>query len=123
MKVEFHIKDIVITSKQKALIEKKVLKLKKYSKNNNSMLVDVYLRDETGSNKNGVDQTVELSTIFNNEKIFIRETDDRLMRAFAFAFKSFERNLRRIHKKNIDRSHEGSESYFRKALKTLRLKK
>lgn len=122
MKIEFHMKDIVITSKQKSLIEKKLLKLKKYDKNN-PMIVDVYLRDETGLNKNSVDQAVELSTMYNNEKVFIREVDDSLMRAFAFALKSFERNLRRYHKKAIDRSHEGSESYLRKALKTLKIKK
>lgn len=122
MKVEFHLKDIVITSKQKSLIEKKIQKLKKYVKNN-PFQVDVYLKDETGSNKDGIDQQVELSTVYNNEKIFVKEVDDRLMRAFGCAFKSFERTIKKLHKQMVDRSQEGSESYLKKALKSLKFRK
>jgi len=122
MKVEFHIKDIAITAKQKSLIEKKLLRLKRYIKDE-PLLIDCYLRDETSPEKGGTDQAVELSTIVSKEKIFIREVDDRLMRAFVFAYKHFERQLQRLHKQRIDRSHQGSENYISKALKALRIKR
>jgi len=122
MKVEFHIKDIIITASQKSLIEKKLMRLKRYLKNE-PMTVDIYLRDETSPEKGGVDQAVELSATFNREKLFVREVDDRLMRAFAFAYKSFERQMQRFHKKEIDKSHEGSEKAVSKILKAMRIKK
>ncbi len=122
MKVEFHIKDIVITASQKSLIEKKLMKLKRYLKNE-PMTLDIYLRDETSAEKGGVDQAVELSATFNHEKLFVREVDDRLMRAFAFAYKSFERQMQRFHKKQIDKAHEGSEKAVNRFLKALRIKK
>jgi len=122
MKVEFHIKDIVITAKQKSLMEKKLQKLKRYLKDE-PLMIDCYLRDETSPEKGGTDQAVELSATFGSEKIFVREVDDRLMRAFAFAYKTFERNMSRFHKRRIDKSHEGTEGYVDKALKALRLKK
>lgn len=122
MQVEFHIKEIVITSKQKSLIEKKLMKLKRYSKDE-PLKIDCYLRDETSSEKGGADQAVELATLVGKEKIFVREVDDRLMRAFAFAYRSIERQLERLHRKRIDRTHEGTEKYIDKALKALRLRK
>ena len=122
MKVEMHIKDIVITAKQKSLIEKKLQKLKRYIKDE-PMTVDCYLMDETSAEKGGTDQAVELSAVFGKEKIFVREVDDRLMRAFAFAYRSFERQMSRFHKKRIDDSHEGTENYISKALKALRIRK
>jgi len=122
MKVEFHIKDIVITSKQKAIIEKKLFKLKRYLKDE-PLIIDVYLKDETSAEKGGVDQAVELSAIFNHEKIFIREVDDRLMRAFAFAYKAFERQVERFNKKNIEKNHKVDENRVEKVLKALKIRK
>lgn len=122
MKVEFHIKDIVITAKQKSLMEKKLFRLKRYIKDE-PLIIDCYLRDETSPEKGGTDQAVELSAVVNKEKIYIREVDDRLMRAFAFAYKHFERQMQRFHQKRIDKSHTGSENYIGKALRALRLKK
>lgn len=122
MKVEFHIKDIVITSKQKSIIEKKLFKLKRYLKDE-PLVIDVYLRDETSAEKGGVDQAVELSAVFNHEKIFIREVDDRLMRAFAFAYKAFERQMERFNKKRIEKSHKVDENRVEKVLRVLKIKK
>jgi ribosomal subunit interface protein len=122
MKVEFHIKDIVITASQKSLIEKKMMKLKRYSKNE-PMTVDIYLRDETSPEKGGIDQAVELSATFGHEKLFVREIDNRLMRAFAFAYKSLERQMQRFHKKQIDKEHEGSEKAVSRLFRALKIKK
>lgn len=122
MKVEFHIKDIAITAKQKSIIEKKLFKLKRYLKEE-PLIIDCYLRDETSPEKGGTDQAVELSAVFGREKLFVREVDDRLMRAFAFAYKSFERQMTRLHKKKVDQAQEGTEGYMEKALKALRIKK
>ena len=122
MKIDFHIKNVVITAKQKAMFEKKILKLKKYCKTD-PVVIDVYLLDESSSEKGGIDQTVEISAVVMGEKIFAKETDDRLLRSFAFAFKSFERQLQKIRRERIEKSHEGSDGYISKALKALRLKK
>ncbi|PIS07800.1 hypothetical protein COT78_01720 [Candidatus Berkelbacteria bacterium CG10_big_fil_rev_8_21_14_0_10_43_13] len=122
MKIEFHIKDVVITAKQKALFEKKLMKLKKYCKDE-SVTIDVYLKDESSAEKGGVDQTVEISTVIAGEKIFVTEIDDRLLRAFARAQKAFDRQVNKLHKQRIEKSHSGSDSYISKALKALRLKK
>lgn len=121
MKIEFHIKDIVITASQKSLIEKKLKKLKRYLKDE-PMIIDVYLTDETTAEKGGLDQSVELSAVFNNEKIFVKEIDDRLMRAFAFAYRSFERQLERFHRKRLDKTQKGSETAVNRLLKKLRIR-
>jgi ribosomal subunit interface protein len=122
MKIEFHIKDIVITAKQKSIIEKKMQKLKRYLKSE-PLIIDVYLRDETSPEKGGADQSVELSAVFNHEKIFIREVDDRLMRAFAFAYKAFERQMERTHRKLVEKNQEIGENRVDKVLRALKIKK
>lgn len=122
MKVQFHVKEVVLTAKQKSLIEKKLFRLKRYLKDE-PLIIDVYLRDETGSEKGGVDQSVELSAVFDNEKIFVREVDDRLMRAFAVAYKSFERQLEKFHRKRIDKTHRVKMSHLDLVLRALRLRK
>ena len=121
MKVEFHIKDVVLTSKQKSLIEKKLFKLKRYLKDE-PMTIDVYLKDETSVEKGGVDQAVELSVVFGQEKIFVREVDDRILRAFAYAYRALERNLERFHRKRIEVSH-GHESRLDKILKRVGIRR
>lgn len=123
MKIEFHIKDIVMTSRDKALVEKKLMKLKKYCNKKDPIIIDVYLCDETSVEKGGVDQSVELSTVYNGEKIFVKEVDDRLMRAFAFALKSFGRQMERHHRRFIDKSHEGTERTLQRFLKSIRLRR
>lgn len=121
MKIEFHIKDIVITANQKSLIEKRLAKLKRYVKDE-PMIIDVYLTDESSAEKGGIDQSVELSGIFSGEKIFVKEIDDRLMRAFAFAYSSFERQLERFHRKRIDKMGKGSATAVGRLLRRLRIR-
>src|SRR3989344_4856903 len=118
MKIEFHIKDVVLTSKQKAMMEKKILKLKRYLKDE-SVKIDIYLRDDSSPEKGGVDQSVELSTVINGEKIFARDVDDRLLRGFVRAQKAFERQISQLHKQKIEKSHEGTDNYIAKALRAL----
>lgn len=122
MKIEFHTKDVLFTSKQKAQFEKKIAKLKKYIKDETTK-IDVFFKDESGAEKGGVDQAVEISTVLHGQKVFVREVDDRLNRAFAYAFKSFERQIGRIHGKLVEKPRKVSREYFDKALKVLRLKK
>jgi len=98
------------------------MKLKKYCKDE-SVTIDVYLKDESSAEKGGVDQTVEISTVIAGEKIFVTEIDDRLLRAFARAQKAFDRQVNKLHKQRIEKSHSGSDSHISKALKALRLKK
>ncbi len=122
MRIDFHIKEVVITAKQKALFERKLQKLKKYIDNDDTV-IELYLKDESSAEKGGVDQSVEIKTVFLGQKVFVRELDDRLPRAFAYAFRSFERQIQRIHQKKVEKSHEGSDWYISRALKALRLKK
>ena len=121
MKIEFHIKDVVLTASQKSLIEKKLQKLKRYVKDE-TLIMDVYLTDETSAEKGGVDQSVELSATFSNEKFFVREVDSRLLRAFAFAYKKLDRNLYDFHEKKLDRTQKG-DNHFDRFLKAIRVKK
>lgn len=109
MKVNLQTKGVVITSKQKSGIEKKLLRLKRYTKEWSPVTCDVKFIDETGPEKGGVDQTVQINMILPKEKIFIKETDDRIMRAFSYAYHILERKLRRYNQKfTSDRRREGS---------------
>ena len=101
MKIEFHIQDVVITDSQKALIELKLSKLKRYIKDE-PLLIDVYLTDQSGGlSKGGVDKSVRLAANFSNEKIFIEEIDSNLMRAFAYSFRRIEHQMQEFHAKRI----------------------
>jgi len=101
MKIEFHIKDVVITESQRSLVQSKLLKLKRYIKDE-PLLIDVYMTDQSGGlNKGGVDQSVRLSANFQNEKIFVEEIDSKLMRAFAYSFRRLEHQMQQFHEKRI----------------------
>lgn len=121
MKIEFHTKDVILTSKQKKLMEKKLLKTKKYIPDE-PMMVDVILRDESSPEKGGFDQKIEINATFGKEKLFIEETDERLMRAFAFALQRFERKLQHFHKKRIDAHRKPGGLRFEKVLGALKIK-
>jgi ribosomal subunit interface protein len=103
VKINFHAKGVIVTAKQKALMEKKIANLRKYLKDINPVTVDLSLIDESSPERGGIDQAVHITVILPEEKIFIEEVDDRIMRAFGFALKTLERRLSRRHKKNIDK--------------------
>jgi len=121
MKVEFHIKDVVVSENEQSLIEKKLLKLKRYLKDE-PFLIDVYITDQAGAEmKGGVDKSVRLSADFQNEQVFVEEIDSITMRAFAFAYRRFERKLQEFHRKRIgkgktipNRLKEAFNFFFRK---------
>ena len=113
MKINMHVDGVIITAKQKTLMERKLLKLKKYIPDE-PVVLDLLLRDESSSEKGGIDQKVEINVTFGKEKIFISETDDRMMRAFAFALKRFERQLSRFHEKRISKTQHGGGGRFEK---------
>jgi ribosome-associated translation inhibitor RaiA len=109
MNVVVHAKGVIITAKQKSLIEKKILLLKKYVRDFSPVDVTVTLVDESGPEKGGIDQAVHIKAELPKEEIFIKEVDYRLMRAFGFAYQSFERRLRRYGKIRRDKDYrEGS---------------
>lgn len=105
MKVNIQTRGVVITAKQKSVIEKKLLRLKRYVKEWSPVVCDVKLFDQTGENKGGVDQAIHINMSLPHEQIFIEEVDDRMMRAFGFAYKILERRLRRYNQKHtaVDR--------------------
>lgn len=109
MKINIQTKGVIITAKQKSAIEKKLLRLKRYTKEWGSVRCDVKLIDETGPEKGGIDQSVQINITLPKESFFIKETDDRIMRAFGFAYKILERKLRRYNDKfTSDRHRKGS---------------
>lgn len=109
MKVSIQTKGVIITAKQKSGIEKKLLRLKRYTREWSPVNCEVKLIDETGPEKGGIDQTVQINAILPKETIFIKETDDRIMRAFGFAYQILERKLRRYNQKfTSDRRREAS---------------
>lgn len=109
MKVNIQTKGIIITAKQKSVMDRKLLRLKRYVKEWSPINCDVKLIDETGENKGGVDQSVHINISLPRETIFIKETDDRIMRAFQFAYKILERKLRRYNQRyTLDRRREAS---------------
>jgi ribosomal subunit interface protein len=122
MKIEFHTKGVILTSKQKKAMEKKLLKTKKYIPDE-PLMVDVILKDESSAEKGGIDQKVEINATFGKEKIFIEETDDRIMRAFAFALGRFDRKLQHFHKKKVDRNKKPGGLRFEKVLGIIKRKK
>ncbi len=122
MKLEVHTDGVILTAKQRALMEKKLLKLKKYIPDE-PLIVDLLLKDESSSEKGGVDQKVEINAVFGKERIFIAETDDRLMRAFAFAHKRFERQLSRFHDKRISKTQHGGGGRIEKLWGIVKRKK
>lgn len=122
MKIEFHTNNIILASKQKAEMEKKLLRTKKYIPDE-PVMVDVILQDESSSEKGGMDQMVKLSATFGKEKIYIEEVDERLMKAFAIALQRFERDLERFHEKRTDKNKKPGGLRWEKVLGIIRLKK
>jgi ribosomal subunit interface protein len=101
MKIEIHTDGVILTAKQKAGMEKKLSRMKKFIPDE-PLTIDLILKDETSAEKGGIDQKVEINATFGKEKIFVSEVDDRLMRAFVLALKRFERQITRYHRKRID---------------------
>ena len=118
MKVNVQTDGVIITAKQEAVIEKKIKKLKKYLPVEHAV-IDVMMSDETGPEKGGVDQTVRINTVIGKEKIIIEESDDRLMRAFSYAFGRFERQLSRNHQKRVESSQGDGKNRMEKLLKII----
>ena len=109
MRVNIQTRGVIITAKQKSVIEKKLLRLKRYTKEWGLISCDIKLIDETGPEKGGINQTVQINVVLPKETIFIKETDDRIMRAFGFAQQILERKLRRYNQKHTsDRRREAS---------------
>lgn len=102
MKINFHTKGVIVTAKQKSHIEKKLQRLNRYVKGVRPVVCNISLVDESGIERNGIDQKVKINFLLPKENIFIEEVDDRILRAFSFAHKALERRLRRYSKKKTD---------------------
>jgi ribosomal subunit interface protein len=113
MKINIQTKDVILTAKQKSMIERKISKMKRYV-SSEVLVVDVMLTDETSSEKGGIDQAVHINATFGKDSIFIKEIDNRLMRAFAKALKRFERQLSKYHQEKIDKVQRGGGGRFDK---------
>jgi len=111
MKVNFKIRDVIINTKQKRIMERKLLALRKFVKNWSPVIVDLTLTDESGPDRNGIDQAVHINVILPKEKIYIEEVDNNMMRAFNYATKTLERRFRRYNKKNIDNNRREASRF------------
>ncbi len=110
MKVSIKTKGVVLTSKQKSQIEKKVMRLKRFVSQVEPVTVEISFLDENGITKGGKDQKVSINAILPKDKIFIEEVDDRALRAFQYAYKNLERRLRRYSEKRLDIKRRGKDS-------------
>jgi len=100
-------KDVIITARQKSDIEKKIGRLKKYLKHESPVAVEVHLIDDSGPNKNGVTQSVKIDVTSEHYNIHVEEKRNNIMKAFALALSSVDRQVRDQHKKEIQKAHTG----------------
>ena len=98
---------VIITARQKSYIEKKVSRLNKYLKNEKPITVTVQLIDDSGPNKSGVTQTVKIDVTSPNIALHVEEKKNNIMKAFARAMLSTERQVRDQHKQEIQKSRKG----------------
>jgi ribosomal subunit interface protein len=101
MKILVKTKEVVLTAKQKSHIERQIAKVKKYINGFEPVTIEVTFVDLSGPNKGGIDQAVHINAVLPKETIFVEEVDDRALRAFQLAYRTFERRLRRYSDKNI----------------------
>ncbi len=102
VKINFHTKGIIVSAKQKSQMERKLQRLSRYVKDVKPVVCDITLADESGPEKNGIDQCVRINFLLPKESIHIEEVDDRIVRAFGFAYSALERRLRRYSSKKRD---------------------
>ena len=122
MKLNTHVDGVIVTSKQKSMMEKKLGRMKRYLPDE-LLVLDLILKDESSPEKGGIDQKVQIVATFGKEKILIEETDDRLMRAFAHAQKKMERQLSDYNKKRVDKVRRGGGGRLEKLWGVIRRKK
>lgn len=102
MQINVVTKDVIITARQKSDIEKKIGRLKKYLKHESPVVAEVHLIDDSGPNKDGVTQTVKIDVRSEHYNIHVEEKKNNIMKAFANALRSVDRQVRDQHKMEID---------------------
>ena len=107
MQINVSTRDVIFTARQKSYIEKKVSRLNKYLKHENPVTVNVQLIDDSGPNKSGVTQTVKIDVTSPHYSLHVEEKKNNVMRAFARAMLSTERQVRDQHKQEIQKSRKG----------------
>ena len=108
MQINVVTKDVIITARQKSDIEKKIGRLKKYLKHESPVAVEVHLIDDSGPNKNGVTQSVKIDVTSEHYNIHVEEKRNNIMKAFANALRSVDRQVRDQHKKEIESTRTGT---------------
>ncbi|MEK9155746.1 MAG: HPF/RaiA family ribosome-associated protein [Patescibacteria group bacterium] len=103
MKINIFTQGVELNPKERSDVEGKLAKLDKFAAEEPATL-DAHFIDESGQGrKNGCDQTVHLNFLAGKERIFIEETRNHHLKAFAFAYKRLKRTLEKNHRKNVDR--------------------
>jgi len=107
MQINLSTRGVIITARQKKYIERKIGRLNKYLKHESPVKIDVQLVDDSGPNKNGVTQTVKIDVTSPHYSLHIEEKKNNVMKAFARAVSSAERQVRDKHKQEIQKSRKG----------------
>lgn len=107
MQINVSTRDVIITARQKRYIEKKVNRLNKYLRHESPVTVNVVLIDDSGPNKSGVTQTVKIDVTSAHYQTHVEEKKNNVMKAFARAMSSAERQVRDKHKQKIQKSRRG----------------
>lgn len=107
MDVSISTRGVIVTARQKSYIEKKFNKIDKYLKHRSPVKAAVQLIDDSGPNKSGVTQTVKIDLDAPGYELHVEEKKNNLMKAFANAISSVERQVRDQHKKEIEKSRKG----------------
>lgn len=108
MQINVVTKDVIITARQKSDIERKISRLKKYLKHESPVNVEVHLVDDSGPNKTGVTQSVKIDVASEHYNIHVEEKKNNIMKAFANALRSVDRQVRDQHKKEIESTRTGA---------------
>lgn len=111
MQINVVTKDVIITARQKSDIEKKISRLKKYLKHESPVNIEVHLIDDSGQNKTGVTQTVKIDITSEHYNVHVEEKKNNIMKAFANALRSVDRQVRDQHKKEIEKTRTGTNRF------------
>ncbi|MFA5158094.1 MAG: HPF/RaiA family ribosome-associated protein [Patescibacteria group bacterium] len=111
MQISVVAKDVIITARQKSDIEKKIGRLKKYLKHESPVNIEVHLIDDSGPNKDGVTGTVKIDVRSEHYNIHVEEKKNNIMKAFANALRSVDRQVRDQHKKEIEATRTGTNRF------------
>ena len=121
MQVSVQTKEVILTSRQKSYIEKKLGGLKRYYKTEvEAISVTAHFLDDNGTSKGGYDQLVKIDFEAPSVNFHAEEQSTNMMKAFNKAFAAIERQIREDRKKQL-KSHKRDGSRLEKVFGILKI--